>query len=177
MILIVGLGNPGKKYEQTRHNVGWLVVDQLADKLKADWKAKKAWKAMIAESISNDNKVVLVKPQTFMNLSGEAVAKARGFWRKIAVKNIWVIHDDVDLKLGDIRIKQGGSSAGHRGVNSVVQKLKNENFHRIRIGIGRPTNNKIPLDKFVLGKFTPTEQKKLADIVESAVEQILEKIK
>ena len=177
MKLIVGLGNPGKEYKNSRHNVGWLVVDRLAEKLEADWKAKKAWKAEIAESRSGDNKIVLIKPQTFMNRSGNAVARARGFWRKAAVENIWVVHDDADLELGDIRIKQGGGSAGHNGIKSIDEKLGDKNYFRIRVGIGRPTNDKIPLDKFVLGKFTESETKQLDQILDNATEQILEKIK
>jgi peptidyl-tRNA hydrolase, PTH1 family len=175
MKLIVGLGNPGKEYERTRHNVGWLVIDQLATKLGADWKTKKAWNAMIAESRSNDDKIVLVKPMTFMNRSGDAVARARGFWRKVAVENIWVIHDDADLKLGDIRIKQGGGSAGHRGIKSITEKLCDKNFYRVRVGIGRPANDKMPLDKYVLGKFSEAETKQLDQVIENAIEKILEK--
>ena len=176
-MIIVGLGNPGKKYENTRHNVGFLVLDHLAKKLDASWKTKGAWSAQVAEISQNEQKIVLLKPETFMNLSGNAVARARGFWRKTPIEHIWVIHDDVDLKLGDIRIKQGGSSAGHRGINSIDNKLGSQDYHRVRIGIGRPENDKIPIDQFVLGKFTDAEQKQLEQVVESAAEKILEQIK
>ena len=173
MKLIVGLGNPGEKYKNTRHNVGWLVADRLTEKLGADWKVKKAWKAEVAETRSGNNKVILIKPLTFMNLSGDSVARARGFWRKVDVENIWVIHDDADLELGDIRIKQGGGSAGHNGIKSVAEKLGDKNFYRVRVGIGRPDNDKMPLDKYVLGKFTESETKQLDQILDSAVDQIL----
>lgn len=173
MKLIIGLGNPGKEYTNTRHNVGWLVVDRLAEKLDATWKSKKSWQAEIAETRVGDKKNVLVKPQTFMNRSGDAVVRARGFWHKVPVDNIFVIHDDVDLKLGDIRIKQGGGSAGHRGVDSVVQRLKNSNFHRIRIGIDRPEHKDFPIDKWVLGQFSEEEKNKLDPVIQETTEQIL----
>jgi len=177
MYLIVGLGNPGKKYEANRHNVGWFVIDRLAEELGAVWKNKSSWSAQVAEVQINDQKVILVKPQTFMNLSGDAVTRARGFWRKVTLENIWVIHDDADLELGDIRIKQGGGSAGHRGVDSIVQKLGDKNFNRVRIGIGRPENDKMPLDKFVLGNFIDSEIQKLDQIGSKAIEQITTQIK
>lgn len=177
MYLIVGLGNPGKKYQSTRHNVGWFMIDHLAEKLDAVWKKKNGWSAQIAETQINDQKVILVKPQTFMNLSGDAVARARGFWRKVALENIWVIHDDADLELGDIRIKQGGGSAGHRGIDSIAQKLGDKNFNRVRIGIGRPENDKMPLDKFVLSNFSDSEIQQLDQIGSKAIEQIIAQIK
>jgi peptidyl-tRNA hydrolase, PTH1 family len=175
-MIVVGLGNPGKKYEQTRHNVGFLVLDCLAEKLNASWKTKASWSSQVAEISLNEKKVVLLKPETFMNLSGNAVARARGFWRKTPIDQIWVIHDDVDLELGDIRIKKGGSSAGHRGINSIDNKLGSADYHRIRVGVGRPDNSKIPIDKFVLGKFAEAEQKQIREIVESACETILKQI-
>jgi len=177
MYLLVGLGNPGKKYQSTRHNVGWFVIDRLAEELDTVWKKKNGWSAEIAETRINDQKVILVKPQTFMNLSGDAVARARGFWRKVSFENIWVIHDDADLELGDIRIKQGGGSAGHRGIDSIAQKLGDKNFNRVRIGIGRPSNDQVPLDKFVLSNFSDSEIQKLDQIGSEAIEQIIAQIK
>ncbi|MFH1315550.1 MAG: aminoacyl-tRNA hydrolase [Candidatus Uhrbacteria bacterium] len=177
MFLIVGLGNPGKEYEKTRHNVGWFIIDRLAERLDATWKNKKAWKAQVAESVAEKNKVVMIKPETFMNRSGESVARARGFWNKTSLENIYVIHDDADLKLGDIRIKQGGSSAGHKGIDSITQKLGDNNFYRIRIGIGRPENDKMPLDKFVLGNFSDSEIKQLDQIADKAINEVITRIK
>ncbi len=176
MKLIVGLGNPGKKYENTRHNVGWLVIDRLAEKLDVTWKNKKSWQAEVAETRVGNEKVVLVKPQTFMNRSGDAVARARGFWRKTTLDNIYVVHDDIDLGLGDLRIKQGGGSAGHRGIESIVNKLSNSTFHRVRIGIGRPDHKDFPVDKWVLGQFTQAELDQLEPTLNQAVEQILERV-
>ncbi len=176
MRLFVGLGNPGSKYESTRHNIGFLVANELAKKLGVNWKTKKRWKAEVAEAVVNGEKIVLVKPQAFMNRSGEAVQAARGWLRKIPVENIWIVHDDVDLPLGKIRIKQGGGSAGHRGVDSITNMLGSNNFWRVRIGIGRPDNPNVPLEEYVLNNFSADEMKQVKTITNEAQEVIINKI-
>jgi len=176
MKLLVGLGNPGKAYETTRHNVGWLVLDELAAEYMAAWENKKRWKAQVAPIQIHGERIVMIKPQTFMNKSGEAVQAARGFFRKAAVDSIWVVHDDVDLPLGEIRIKQGGGSAGHRGIDSIAQMVGSKDFWRVRIGIGRPDNPKVPLEDHVLKKFSSNEMKQLETIIDEARVKIIEKI-
>lgn len=176
MKLLVGLGNPGKAYANTRHNVGWMVLNDLAKEYMAAFENKKRWKARVTSIQINGERVVMLKPQTFMNRSGEAVQAARGWFRKIPVENIWIVHDDVDLPLGEIRIKQGGSSAGHRGVDSVAKMLGSVDFWRVRIGIGRPDNPNVPLEDYVLKKFSSEEMKQVEMVVDEARIKIIDKI-
>ena len=161
MILIVGLGNLGKKYQRTRHNLGFRVIDKLR--------------------FLSEKKVILAKPKTFMNLSGKAVKSLIKRY-KIPTTNLWIIHDDIDLPLGKIRISKGRGAAGHKGVESVIRELKTKNFIRFRIGIqpkiGRP---KFP-EKFVLQKFNKDEEeivkeviKKTAGAIEMAIKEGIEK--
>lgn len=135
--MIVGLGNPGKEYENTKHNVGWMLLDAIADKLGtvAGW--KKFGKALVAESRLGAEKLILVKPLTYMNLSGEAVGPLMN-WYKIDTGDVMVAHDDMDIPVGTVRIRKKGSAGGHNGIKSLLQHLPDENFARIRIGIGRP---------------------------------------
>lgn len=135
MKLIVGLGNPGDKYKDTRHNVGFLVLDKLVHELgstNTSWELNSKHKALIAKT----GEILLVKPQTFMNLSGVSVAGLVQYYR-LTPQDVWVIHDDLDLPLGKIRIRVGGASAGHHGVDSIIQALKTDAFTRFRMGIGR----------------------------------------
>ena len=135
MILIVGLGNPGAEYESTRHNIGFMVIDHLANELTKDpvhWDRDDK-KNVMTTKIGD---LLLVKPLTFMNKSGFAV-KALVDYYKLTPQDVWVIHDDIDLPLGKIRIRQGGSSAGHNGVTSIIEQLKTDDFLRFRMGIGR----------------------------------------
>jgi len=157
MKLIIGLGNPGSKYEKTRHNLGFMVIDFLIGNEEFDSK-----------------KVKLIKPQTFMNNSGQEVKKNADYY-KIIPEDIVVIHDDLDLPLGEIKVQQGRSSAGHKGVQSVIDALGTNNFIRIRIGI-RPEELTLDTEKFVLQKFTLEEQeiinqatKKAAQLVQAAL--------
>jgi PTH1 family peptidyl-tRNA hydrolase len=177
MKLLVGLGNPGKAYADTRHNIGWLVVNALAKEYMAAFENKKRWQARVTSIQIHGERVVMIKPQTFMNRSGEAVQAARGWFRKIPVSSIWVVHDDADLPLGEIRIKQGGSSAGHRGVDSIAKMVGSENFWRVRIGIGRPENPNVPLEDYVLQKFTAEEMKQVEGIIDEARKKIIDKIR
>ncbi len=137
MKLIVGLGNPGSEYQKTRHNIGFMVIDALAAALEVSFQPTKQAKAEIAELPGFPEKVIIMKPQTFMNNSGEAVA-AYARYNKIEPKDIWVLSDDLDLPFGQIRIRDTGSSGGHNGLQSVIDALKTADFYRFRLGIGRP---------------------------------------
>lgn len=148
MKLIVGLGNPGKEYEQTRHNAGFLAIDKLAEMLGVSLTTKK-FNALIGVFQSNDEKIILMKPQTFMNSSGEAVIQCLNFY-KMNPEDIIVVHDDLDLPIGKIRIREQGSAAGQRGMGNIIQHTKTQEIKRIRIGIGHDPF--IPVVDYVLGK-------------------------
>lgn len=172
-ILIVGLGNPGKKYEQTRHNAGFVAVDHLADSWELSWKADKAARAEVAEANVNGIKVILAKPQTFMNLSGESVASLCGTY-KVEPQNVWVAYDEAAIEPNQIRIRMGGSAGGHNGIKSIIEHI-GEGFTRLRIGIGAPPE-KMPLEDYVLQKFGKEEKlllKQKVDIIEAIVERSL----
>lgn len=177
MKIIVGLGNPGQEYENTRHNAGFMLVDRLAAEAGAVWKFNKRFKAEIAETAG----VFFVKPQTFMNNSGEAVATILSYYkllpRTLGIlkgKNadlsqiLIVAHDDLDIEFGQYKISTDSRSAGHNGVQSVIDHLKTKNFQRIRIGIKKTAGQeKIPGDKFVLMKFSPEEKEKIGATIDS----------
>ena len=174
--LIVGLGNPGKEYENTRHNSGFLFVDELAKYLKVpNFAYQKKLKAEISEvdyklkAISY--KLFLAKPQTFMNKSGDAVLALSKFY-KIKPENILVVHDDIDILWGNFKFSFGRSSAGHKGVESIIKTLKTKNFWRLRIGI-QPTHKKhTSADKIILKKFTPAELKTLNQTIKKAISEL-----
>lgn len=163
-LLIVGLGNPGNEYKNTRHNVGFMAIDSFAPK-DANWKKEK--NALIARIDMNGVNAILVKPQTFMNNSGDAVDALMNFY-KIPLENIVVIHDDMDLKLGTLREKVGGSSAGHNGIKSIDNAIGRE-YRRIRIGIGHPRDFESMIEPadWVLGKFTSEQLKQIKSVIES----------
>ncbi|MFA6131821.1 MAG: aminoacyl-tRNA hydrolase [Patescibacteria group bacterium] len=171
MCLIVGLGNPGKKYDRTRHNVGFLVLDQLADMVDGKFKNKRELNAAAAEVIFGNKKVVLLKPQTFMNLSGEAVGGAAQFWH-IPKEKITVIFDDANLPIGKIRVRTSGSAGGHNGMKSIIEKMGTDEIRRIRIGIGRPAESKAPLDKWVLGKWSKAEWKEITEAAHKVAKMV-----
>ncbi len=141
MKLVVGLGNPGQQYEQTRHNVGFRVVDRLAAKWGWKWSERRG-KAILAIGNVGTEKVALVKPLTFMNLSGEAVGDL-AHWYKIAPEDVLVIYDELDLPTGKVRMRAKGSAAGHNGMRDIIAKLHTSNFPRLRIGIGHPRNTHV----------------------------------
>ena len=147
MYIIVGLGNPGKKYESTRHNMGFHVIDLLAEKydIKVD---KLKFKALVGEGRIADQKVLLIKPQTFMNLSGESVREVMSFYKE-PIENLIVIYDDIDLETGSFRIRAKGSAGTHNGMRNIVYQLQDDNFPRIRVGIGSP--NRGDLVDYVIG--------------------------
>jgi len=154
MRLIIGLGNPGKKYEKTRHNAGFLAVDFLVNQQKGKINPKlQTW-------LLKQANIIYAKPQTFMNESGRAV-RALASYFKIKPKNIIIIYDEIDLPFGTIRVRNKGSSAGHNGIKSVIEHLGTEEFWRIRIGIANNKKEKMPAEKFVLKKFSRTEQREL----------------
>ena len=168
MHLLIGLGNPGKKYEQTRHNVGFLVVDEIAKQKGVEFKNKTSFEAEVAET----EEFAILKPQTFMNVSGRSV-KAFMSKHKCNVSDLLVIYDDADIPLGDVRYKEGGSSGGHNGMQSILDLFpKGTHIARVRVGIGRPPNPDMPLDKFVLQKLTAEEHKILPNIITSAINKI-----
>ena len=167
MKLIVGLGNPGSEHLNNRHNIGFMALDNLSKHYKfEDWRSK--LDGMFATTSFDSEKFILVKPQTFMNLSGICVAKFKKFF-KITVGNIFVIYDDIDLDFGEVKIKQGGGDAGHQGVRSISQHLQTKDFNRIRLGIGRP-NRKDEVAHFVLSNFSKTERDKVLILIQNLCE-------
>ncbi len=165
MKLIVGLGNPGKKYAGNRHNLGFMVVDAFARGRGLEWGKN----GDLMGDLARDGELVIVKPQTFMNRSGDSVRAVANFY-KVDPKDILIINDDVDLEFGKIRLSFGGASAGHRGVESVIEGLGTPDFNRLRIGVGRPTVGEV--ESFVLLDFLPEEKEKLEVIVSKAIEAI-----
>ena len=162
--LVIGLGNPGKEYVGTRHNVGFSVLDSFAEATSEleSWMIKKDLKCQLASGRMGDTKVILIKPTTFMNLSGEAVQAVLSFY-KIAPENTMVIHDELDVDFGQIRLRNGGSSAGHNGLKSIIEQI-GENFGRVRIGIGPKTPIEIGSADFVLQKFSDQESAQLTNL-------------
>lgn len=153
--LIVGLGNPGGDYEKTRHNAGFRVVEQLATRWRAAWSSGKKFNARVAKAAVGDRRVVLAKPQTYMNASGEAVAALSGFYR-VGPGRLLVIVDDADLPLGQVRMRERGSSGGHHGLQSVERHLGTREYARLRVGIGRRSEAR-EITAHVLGRFDSTE--------------------
>ena len=169
MILIVGLGNPQEKYRNTRHNIGFLVVDAVAAKNQfAQFQLSKKFHASIAEGVLRQKKLLLVKPQTFMNKSGQAVQALIQFYKPTS-PGLVVIHDDIDLPLGTIRIAKDRGSAGHKGVQSIIEALKTKEFVRVRVGIS-PEKKLTNVDRFVLKKFAGKEN--VGEVVQKAVEAL-----
>lgn len=171
MKLIVGLGNPGQQYSLTRHNAGFMVIDYLAERLgiKVD---KIKFKSLLGEGFVGPEKIVLAKPQTYMNLSGEAVYDMVG-WYKLDPQNLLVVFDDMDLPAGKLRLRMKGSAGGHNGMKSIVYLIQTDEFPRLRIGIGRPDNDNMEAVDFVLSKFSAEETKVIGEAVQKAGEAVL----
>jgi len=163
--LLVGLGNPGPRYEQTRHNIGFLVVDEVARQLGARFDREK-FSAKLGEAEVEGERVLLMKPLTFMNLSGEAVGPACRFYR-IDPPDVIVVHDDLDLPCGQVRIKAGGGHGGHNGLKSLFAHLPSPEFLRVRVGIGRPQGGR-DVTSWVLGGFAEEERAALPSVIERA---------
>lgn len=152
MKIIVGLGNPGKQYQQTRHNVGFMVLDLLVRELQITDNWQKKFESLFLKA----GDLVLLKPQTYMNLSGQAVRKSLDFY-KTSSQNILVVHDDIDLSEATVKFKQRGGDGGNRGVRSIIEHLNTEDFARIKIGIGHP-GEKDKVSEYVLSKYTPAPE-------------------
>ena len=172
MYLIVGLGNPGKEYENTRHNIGFRVVGEVAGMIGAgELKFDKKFNSLIGEGKIEEERIVLVEPQTYMNLSGDSIRVLLD-WYKIKADRLIVCYDDVDVALGEIKLKFGGGAAGHHGLESVIDKIKSPGFIRVRIGIGRPAQSGDVTD-YVLGDIPPSDQPSLEEAITNAAEAVL----
>lgn len=168
MYLVCGLGNPGKNFHHTRHNVGFLVLERLLrDKKFPKFKIKKEFQGKISKGKIGEKEIILLQPQTFMNNSGVAVKLVLQNYG-IAPKNLWIIHDDVSIPFGKIKVSFGKSPGGHKGVASIIEKLQTKEFFRIRIGIGPLPKDKL-LKDFVLEKFKKEERKKLKEVIKKAI--------
>ncbi|MFZ5639767.1 MAG: aminoacyl-tRNA hydrolase [Bacillota bacterium] len=174
MILVVGLGNPGKEYAATRHNVGFMVVDRFAEE-HGIMVEKSKFKSLIGEGHVGTEKIILAKPQTYMNLSGEAVLDIVNFY-KIPPENVIVIVDDMDLPAGKVRLRVKGGSGGHNGLKSIIYQLQTEDFPRLRIGIGKPAPERQAVG-FVLGRFSDEEKELTQEAINKAAAAIKEIIK
>ena len=154
-LLVVGLGNPGREHARDRHNVGWMVVDELADRHGGSFRAK--FSGRLAEVRHGDLRLALLKPETYMNLSGQSLSAAARFF-KVAPKSIAVVHDEVDLETGRLQVRLGGGLAGHNGLRSVKQALGTADFLRVRVGVGRPgRGDRRPVADYVLSPFAPED--------------------
>jgi PTH1 family peptidyl-tRNA hydrolase len=169
--LILGLGNPGRQYKRSRHNVGFMLLDQLADKLELSFTRKEA-DALIAKGHFAGHLVILAKPQTFMNLSGRSAGTLSRYYR-VPLQSFMVVFDDIDLPLGNIRIRPKGGTGGHRGMESVVDNLNSGEFARLRIGIDRPSGRKDPAD-YVLEDFSDEEFELIQTVLHRCVGCILQ---
>lgn len=167
MYLIAGLGNPGREYETTRHNAGFMTIDRIAEKYNIDVKTKKL-NGFIGNGVIEGQKVLLVKPQTFMNASGECIQPLRDYYK---IDDIIVIYDDITLDVGGIRVRKSGSAGGHNGMKSIIQRLGTENFERIRVGIGEKPP-KMDLADWVLGHFPKEDMENLNSGIEDAIEAL-----
>jgi len=174
MWLIVGLGNPGERYARTRHNIGFRSVETLAERHGLTFRQQRA-NSQLAEGIIHGQRVVLVKPQTYMNLSGQAVSALRNWYKIDPARELLVIYDDLDLPFARVRIRERGSAGTHNGMRSIVAQLGTTEFPRLRIGIGQPLE-KMDAADYVLSRFTPEEEAVLPDVlarVADAVEVVL----
>ncbi len=171
MILIIGLGNPGKKYSKTRHNLGFRVIDEFGEKNNfPDFKLLKKINALVSKNTFSGKEIILAKPQTFMNNSGKSVKALTDYYKSEDI-DIIVVHDDIDILLGEIKIAQNRGSAGHKGVQSIIDELKTKNFTRISVGIKPQQFHRLVYgtEVFVLEKFTKDEEKIIKEAVEKAV--------
>lgn len=174
MKLIVGLGNPGQKYEKTRHNAGFMLIDSMVDHYQLTLTEDKYFQAAIATTFINGEKVFLAKPLTYMNESGRAVRRIADYY-DIDDEDIVIVYDDMDLKPGHLRLRQTGSAGGHNGIKSIIQHLGTKSFKRLRLGINRPQNQSIV--DYVLGDFSKEDRQLLADAItkgEAAIDLLLE---
>ena len=170
LYLIVGLGNPGAEYARTRHNAGFMLVERLADRWRADWQYEKRFNARVARKEPNGARALLCQPQTYMNSSGDAVAPLMAFYR-VTPGKLLVVVDDADLPVGEIRLRARGSSGGHHGLESIERHLGTREFARLRIGIGR-TGGAREITGHVLGRFAPAEVDVAGRVLAAACDQV-----
>lgn len=172
MFLIVGLGNPGIQYENTRHNIGFKVIDNIAKEYNIEINRQK-FKGVYGEGFINGEKVILLKPTTYMNLSGESIMEVVDFY-KLTCEDIVVIYDDISLDIGRLRIREKGSAGGHNGIKSIIAHLGTDVFPRIKVGVGQPN---VDLVNYVLGKFTDEEMEVLSESIDASTKAVSEIIK
>jgi peptidyl-tRNA hydrolase, PTH1 family len=168
--LIIGLGNPGREFRETRHNIGFMLLDRLTVKLNTRFTRMQS-RALVASAVYEERKIVLAKPQTFMNLSGQSVQGLIHF-HKLPMENLLIAHDDLDLPIGTIRIRPDGGSAGQKGMASTIERLGTDEFPRLRLGIGRPPGQMQPPD-YVLQAFSNADLKVITETLDRAVEAAL----
>ena len=164
--LLVGLGNPGVRYEKTRHNIGFMVIDRLAADIGIAVNKKQS-QAVTGQGNISGEKVLLVKPQTYMNKSGDAVLELLNFYKEM-IDDLIIVHDDLDMDFGRIRFKAEGGTGGHKGLQSIIRMLGSTDFPRLKVGIGRPPEF-IPVEDYVLSEFSPPEKKLLPEVLEESV--------
>ena len=168
--LLIGLGNPGREYKDTRHNIGFMLIDRIAVRLNAQ-KIKVQAKAIVTDVLYQERKLILAKPQTYMNLSGQSVQGLAHFY-KVPFTNMMVLSDDLDIPFGTIRIRPGGGPGGQRGMASTIEQLGTKDFPRLRLGIGRPPGRMDPKD-YVLQEFSREDQKLLPEVLDRAADAAL----
>jgi PTH1 family peptidyl-tRNA hydrolase len=172
MKLIIGLGNPGAQYSQTRHNIGFIVVDQFVRDLKTDWKLWGPGKnSDLAQSQIGSEKIIILKPLTYMNLSGQSASAVASFF-KIPPDEICVLHDDLDIPFGEVRLKVGGGDGGHNGLKSLTQQLGTPKYSRIRLGIGRPPHPQMDTADFVLSPFSNSDWSTVDSMVDKSLQAV-----
>ena len=168
--IVVGLGNPDRKYENTRHNAGWLAIDRIADKLGCDVNKIK-YKSFIGTCTVNGAKVMLMKPTTYMNNSGQAIYEAMNYY-KLDIEHVVIVYDDISLEPGKLRIRRKGSDGGHNGIKSIIYLTGEDTFPRIKMGVGKKPHPKYDLADWVLSRFSPDDRKKLGEAADNACECI-----
>ena len=161
MFLLVGLGNPGREYEKTRHNIGFDAIDKISDEYNIPIKRER-FKGVFGEGRISNEKVIILKPSTYMNLSGESLREIIKYYN-IPLENVIVIYDDVDLEVGRLRVRTKGSAGGHNGIKSIIYNINSEDFIRLRIGVGKPERDMV---SHVLGKFSQENRKKVEEVLE-----------
>ena len=171
MKVIAGLGNPGAEYANTPHSIGFEVVDAVARGIGASWKGSSSFKGELATGLLGGVKVLLVKPQTYMNLSGECVSPVLKY-HNATIQDLLVVSDDIDLPVGRLRIRKGGSAGGHNGLKSVIERTGSSDFVRLRIGVGRDPQSRSNVIGHVLGKFSLEDRKAMDEVVATAAEAV-----
>jgi PTH1 family peptidyl-tRNA hydrolase len=167
--LIAGLGNPGRQYKSNRHNIGFMLLNRIAERLDTSFSRLES-KALVTKAKHNDHNLILAKPQTYMNLSGQSVASLVNFY-KIPLENLLVAYDEVDLPFGRIRIRPSGGSAGHKGIGSIIERVGTQDFPRMRLGVGRPPGSK-GAASYVLQNFSGEDAEFLPHVLDRAADAV-----